>query len=95
MILLVIVRRAVCEVCNGTYDLKGDDRPPEVCPLCNADNWLNGKIAKDTAYIRKGMATKKKRKNPGATSAKRQQRGRAQWRQFRDREGKSVGPATF
>ena len=86
MIVIVIVRRCYCEICNRSFDLEGDEDPPKKCKLCGSTVWEEAPEIRDAIYIRKGLATKKKRLNPGATSRKRQTQGKKQYRQFRTKE---------
>lgn len=83
MILLVLVRRAFCEMCGGHFDLEPGHEAPAVCPLCGTSDWQFGPESKDSRLIRQGISRAKKRLNPGAKSLKRQKRGRKQWRQFK------------
>jgi len=85
MIIIVIVRRAFCEICHKSFDLEFGEDPPANCKLCGSKNWELAPEIRDATYIRKGLATKKKRLNPGATSRARQQQGRKQYRQFKSR----------
>lgn len=86
MIVIVIVRRCFCEICGGSWDLETEEDPPKKCKLCGSVNWEEAPEIKDAIYIRKGIATKKKRLNPGAASRSRQQQGRKQYRQFKGHE---------
>ena len=45
---------------------------------------------RDAIYIRKGISKAKRRLNPGAASGKRQNRGKKQWRRFKDKAGDPV-----
>jgi hypothetical protein len=82
-ILLVVVRRAWCVTCNGTFDLEPLEIPPARCPLCNSQEWEWGPESSDSRLIRQGIKRLRKRLNPGATSKKRQDRGKKQWRRFK------------
>ena len=86
MVIIVVVRRCFCEVCNGSFDLESDEDLPKKCKLCGSTVWEEAPEIRDAIYIRKGLATKKKRLNPGATSRKRQTQGKKQYRQFRTKE---------
>jgi hypothetical protein len=90
MIIIVIVRRAFCEICHESFDLEFGEDPPANCKLCGSKDWELAPEIRDATYIRKGITKKKRRLNPGAASIARQGRGKAQWRQFRDREGNPV-----
>jgi hypothetical protein len=83
MIILVIVRRAQCEICSAVWDIEGLEPPPERCPHCQSLIWEFGPEPKDRKYIRQGLAKNPKTLNPGAKSKKRQDHGRKQWRQFK------------
>ena len=82
MIVLVLIRRAVCEVCLDWFDLSGT-LLPEQCPYCGSKDWQYGPEAKDTRLIRMGITKKTKRLNPGTRYLKRREHGKKQWRQFK------------
>lgn len=86
MIIIVIVRRCVCEVCNGQWDLEWGEDPPANCKLCGSKDWEEAPEIRDATYIRKGITTSKRRLNPGAASRARQQQGRKQHQGFRSKE---------
>lgn len=90
MIVIIIVRRAVCEVCNGFFDLEFGEDPPAECKLCGSSDWEEAPEIRDAIYIRKGISKAKRRLNPGAASGKRQNRGKKQWRRFKDKAGDPV-----
>lgn len=90
MILLVIVRRCQCEICSGQFDLKAGEELPGECQLCGSLDWLYGVESRESRYIRQGYKTKQKVLDRGATSIKRQERGKRQWRQFRTKDGEKV-----
>jgi hypothetical protein len=90
MIVIIIVRRAVCEVCQKTWDLEWGEDPPSKCKLCGSKDWEEAPEIRDAIYIRKGITKKKRRLNPGAASGARQERGKKQWRRFKDKEGNPV-----
>lgn len=83
MILLVIVRRAYCEVCHEWWDMGADEKPRERCVFCGSTSWEFGPDPKDSIFIRTGKAHAKKRLNPGAKSRARQEQGLKQWRRFK------------
>jgi predicted nucleic acid-binding Zn-ribbon protein len=83
VIVLVIVRRAQCEICSGIFDLEIGEKPPDGCRVCGSTDWLYGPESSDSKYIRQGIKHVKKVLNPGAKSRARQERGRKQWRQFK------------
>ena len=85
MVIIVVVRRCFCEVCNGSFDLESEEELPKKCKLCGSTVWEEAPEIRDAIYIRKGLATKKKRLNPGASSRARQQQGKRQYRQFKDK----------
>lgn len=88
-VLVVVVRRALCCVCESTFDLEAGEAKPEKCRACNSKDWEWGPASIDSRYIRQGISRERKILNPGATSKKRQDRGKKQWRQFRGKpEGK-------
>jgi hypothetical protein len=90
MITIVVVRRAFCEVCGKTFDLERDEETPKYCPLCNSYDWEGVKGSQDASLIRKGISKRKRRLNPGAYSRARQQRGKKQWQQFKDKDKNPV-----
>ncbi len=90
MIIVIIVRRCVCEICHGLFDLEYGEDPPRKCRLCGSVNWEEAPEIKDAVYIRKGIAKKKKSLNPGSASGKSQERGKKQWRRFKDKDGNPV-----
>jgi len=83
MIVIVVIRRCLCEVCSKTFDLEWGEEPPEKCRVCGSVNWEEAPEVRDATYIRKGISKSKRRLNPGAASRKRQSQGRKQWRQFK------------
>ena len=93
MIVIIIVRRAVCEVCRKTWDLEWGEDPPTTCKLCGSRDWEEGPEARDAIYIRKGISTSKRKLNPGASSRARQEQGKRQWRKFRSKEQEQVEAA--
>ena len=86
MIVIIIIRRALFEVCNKTFDLEWGEDPPEKCRICGSLNWEEAPEVRDATYIRKGITRAKRRLNPGAASRKRQTQGRKQWQGFRSKE---------
>jgi phage FluMu protein Com len=85
LIVIIIVRRCVCELCNKLWDLEWGDEPPEKCPHCGSVNWEDAPEIRDAIYIRKGITKAKRRLNPGAKSRKRQEQGRKQWQAFKQK----------
>ena len=83
MIIIVVVRRCVCETCNGMFDLEWGEDPPEKCKRCGSVNWEEVPEMRDATYIRKGITKNKRRLNPGASSKKRQDQGRRQYQAFK------------
>jgi hypothetical protein len=83
MIIIVITRRAVCEVCFKCFDLESGEDPPKHCKVCGSENWEEAPEVRDATYIRKGITTAKRKLNPGAASRKRQQQGRKQYQAFK------------
>ena len=83
MIFLVIVRRCECVVCNGTFDLEGEEKPPDRCKHCNSPNWEFGSETRESIFLRTGKKKVARSFNPGAKSRNRQERGKAQWRRFK------------
>ncbi len=86
MILIIVIRRCCCEVCNGLFDLEWGEDPPEKCKVCGSVNWEEAPEIRDATYIRKGITKAKRRLNPGAASRKRQTQGRKQYQGFRSKE---------
>lgn len=82
-VLVVVVRRALCAVCEGTFDLEAGEAKPEKCPHCRSKDWEWGAASIDSRYIRQGISRERKILNPGATSKRRQDRGKKQWRRFK------------
>lgn len=93
MIVIIVIRRALCEVCDRTFDLEYGEQPPEKCRVCGSANWEEGPEIRDATYIRKGISKSKRRLNPGAASRARQQQGKRQWRKFRTKEQEQVEAA--
>lgn len=90
-ILIAVVRRALCAICSGTFDLDAGEEKPERCRHCGSKEWEWGPDSMDSRYIRQGIDRSRKSLNPGATSKKRQDHGRRQWRQFKGKpEGKDA-----
>lgn len=83
MIVLVIVRRAQCEICSGQFDLSVGEQLPDKCKLCGSLDWMWGVESRESRYIRQGYKKKQKVLDRGATSLKRQERGRRQWQGFK------------
>ena len=86
MIVIIIVRRCLCEICGKCFDLERGEYPPEKCKVCGSLNWEEAPEVRDAIYIRKGITKNKRRLNPGAASRKRQTQGRKQWQGFRSKE---------
>lgn len=83
MILIVVVRRAICEVCHGQFDLAAGEKPPKECKLCGSLLWEFGPRKSDVLRIQEGRTKVKRKLNPGAKSKKRQDRAKKQWRQLK------------
>jgi hypothetical protein len=91
VIVIIIVRRCLCEICGKCFDLERGEDPPEKCKVCGSLNWEEAPEIRDAIYIRKGITKNKRRLNPGAKSKKRQDQGRRQYQKFRPKpEGKAV-----
>jgi len=84
MIFVRVVRQAVCVICEQSWILEPLKKPPEKCVHCGSGDWEFGPTGEATRRIRKGLV-KPKSLTPGATSKKRQDWGKRQWRQFRPR----------
>jgi len=84
MIVLRVVRQAVCVICEQSWILEPLEKPPEKCIHCGSESWEFGPDSETVRRIRKGLV-KPKSLNPGATSRKRQQHGKNQYRQFKPR----------
>jgi hypothetical protein len=82
-IFVCVVRRAQCMICSGMWDLDAGMEPQEACLWCGSSDWQWGPESRDTRFIRQGISRLRKSLNPGATSKKRQDHGRRQWRQFK------------
>ena len=89
MILLVIVRRAFCEMCGKSFDLQPEEKPPLQCPHCKSLMWMWGPVSEETRSqagvrkIRQGYTKAVKVFDKGARARNRQVRVKAQWRQFK------------
>jgi hypothetical protein len=90
MVILVVVRRAHCEICHGFFDLDPGSKLPTECRLCGSFDWLYGPESRDQRFIRQGIKKVKKRLNPGATNQKRQARALKQWNRFKTKDGQNV-----
>ena len=66
MIVIIVIRRCFCEVCNRTFDLEWREDPPEKCKVCGSLNWEEAPEVRDAIYLRKGITKKQRRINPGA-----------------------------
>ena len=66
MIVIIIVRRGLCEICGKWWDLEFGEDPPETCNLCGSRNWEQPQEVRDATYIRKGITKAKRRLNPGS-----------------------------
>ena len=93
MIVIIIIRRCMCETCGKTFDLEWGEDPPAKCKLCGSVNWEEAPEIRDATYIRKGITKAKRRLNPGAKSRARQEQGKRQWRKFRTKEQEEVEAA--
>jgi hypothetical protein len=78
MIFIVVVRRALCEICHKCFDLKAEEKPPDKCKLCGSTDWLYGSEGSDSRYIRQGIKTAKRVLDKSAKDLKRQERGKRQ-----------------
>ena len=81
-IFLAVVRRAWCAICNSLWDIEAGETIPERCPCCASEDWELGPESRESRLIRQGIARQRKSLNPGATSKKRQDHGKRQWRRF-------------
>lgn len=86
MILVVVVRRAVCEICGGSFDLEADELPPANCRHCGSTAWLNGLESYSQIRARLGETTREKHLNPGRKSLKRQLRAKGQYQHLKTKE---------
>ena len=82
-ILVVVCRKAWCAICEGMWEIYPDAPAEERCPVCGSLDWMWGPDSRESRMIRQGIMRSKKRLNPGATSLKRREHGRKQWRQFK------------
>ena len=94
VIVLALVRAAICEICNQQWILPpGGDPPPATCPFCKSKDWLNGIQSQDSIRVRMGItfATRKldgrrdrrKSEGSGAKSLKRRERARKQYQSLK------------
>lgn len=90
MIVLAVVRVAICEICSSQWLLPpGGDPPPAACQHCGSTEWIEGIEPQDGIRIRTGstFATRKpdgrrdrrKQEGAGARSLKRRERARKQY----------------
>ena len=88
MILIQIYRIAQCEICHGQWalDPRLEISNPDECQICGSRDWLWGPEPLDSRFIRQGISKKSRKVNPGASSRKRQEQGKSQWRKFRSKE---------
>lgn len=82
-VYVMVVRKAVCLICNGSWLLEGEEKAPERCQICASADWELGRESRATTIIRQGLLRQQKALNPGATSLKRREHGRRQFRQFK------------
>lgn len=85
MIYLTLCRIGFCEMCTANFYLPAGDEVVEKCPVCGSSEWLYGVEPLDGVRIRMRIKTVSRKINPGAKSKKRQDRGRNQWRRFKDK----------
>jgi hypothetical protein len=81
-VYLAIMRIGHCEICNEQFNL-WPQKNPDKCPACGSVDWEWGPECRESIFIRQGIQRARRRLNPGATSKKRQDHGRKQWRQFK------------
>ena len=94
MIVLTVVRRAFCEICGGHFDLEPEEQLPPTCRMCGSSCWLWGRLKRGSApWLQRGAGGQRKKPlkekpalDPGVKHRNRQIHGKAQWRQFKDRE---------
>jgi hypothetical protein len=94
VIVLALVRVAVCEICTEDWILPpGGDPPPATCLHCGSKDWLEGPQSQDSIRVRMGItfATRKldgrrdrrKSEGAGAKSLKRRERARKQYQSLK------------
>lgn len=91
-IFLKITRLAVCSICDGSFELSPEEKPPEKCSICGSYDWQWGPESKVSGLIRQGINRERRSLNPGAASRARQQHGKKQWRQFRGKPVENKPP---
>lgn len=82
MIYVAVIRRAVCEICDGVWDLEAEEPVPDRCIHCASRDWLFGREALDSTFVRMRISRERIEKNPGAKARNRQERGKSQYRSF-------------
>lgn len=87
MIYLCIVRRCQCEVCQKSFDLAVDEKPPAKCKVCGSAEWLYGTNEIESRRVRMQIQKAPVTLNPGAKSLARREQGRRQYRGFKPKEG--------
>lgn len=90
MVILVVVRRAHCEICHEHWDLPPGSELPRECRFCGSGDWLYGPESRDGRFVRQGIKNKAKRLNPGAKNQKRQERAEKQYQAFKTKDGQNV-----
>ena len=84
MPIFVTIRRVgLCCICNGQFDLQAEEKAPERCVLCGSGDWEFGPESSESRFIRQGITRTRRALNPGATSKKRVDHGKRQYRQFK------------
>ena len=84
-VFIGVVRMAQCYYCSGQWVLDNLEYP-EQCAHCGSWDWEWGPESVESIKIRQGIKRLRKTLNPGASSKKRQTRGKSQWRRFRSKE---------
>jgi hypothetical protein len=82
-VYLQVVRKAVCAICEGEWTLEAAEKPDARCRHCGSGDWDLGPESKSSILIRNGISRLRKSINPGATSKKRVDHGKKQYRQFK------------
>jgi predicted nucleic acid-binding Zn-ribbon protein len=84
-VYLCVTRRAQCCICGHIWVLDGLEDHPDKCPCCGTLEWEFGPECEESKLIRQRFARRSRILNPGAASKKRQDRARAQYQQFKDK----------
>lgn len=91
-VMICLIRRALCCICDGTFDIAAEEPLPERCIVCGSSDWQFGRESQDSVMIRQGLARQRKSLNPGARFLKRREHGRRQHQGFKPKPIESEEP---